>query len=66
MIKTIEIIVSPQGEAIVQTKGFAGASCRDASKALEQALGLVQSDRPTAEMYQQASSQEMQRQKIGG
>ena len=66
MIKTIEVIVSPQGETVVQTKGFAGASCREASKAMEQALGLVQSDKPTAEMYEQASLQEMQQQKIGG
>ena len=33
-MKTIEIIVSPKGETTVQTKGFAGASCRDASKSI--------------------------------
>jgi hypothetical protein len=53
--KTIEILVSPTGETTVQTKGFAGSSCRDASSALEQALGLVQCDSPTAEMYQTQS-----------
>jgi hypothetical protein len=47
----IEIIVSPAGELTLQTKGFAGATCRDASKAMEQALGSIQSDTPTAEMY---------------
>ena len=51
-MKTIEIIVDAKGEATVQTKGFSGPSCREASKALEQALGVVQSDTPTAEMYQ--------------
>jgi hypothetical protein len=50
--KTIEIIVSPTGETTVQTKGFTGSSCRDASRAIERALGIVQSDSPTAEMYQ--------------
>jgi hypothetical protein len=50
--QTIEITVSPTGETTVQTKGFTGSSCRDASKALERALGIVQSDSPTAEMYQ--------------
>ena len=50
-MKTIEIIISPTGETTVQTKGFTGSACRDASKAIEQALGLVQSDKPTAEMH---------------
>ncbi len=58
MNKTIEIIVLPTGEVSVQTKGFTGSSCRDASKALERALGIVQSDKPTAEMYQPAVTQE--------
>ena len=50
--QSIEILVSPSGETTVQTKGFAGSSCRDASRFIEQALGEVQSDQPTAEMYQ--------------
>ena len=62
-MKSIEIIVSPKGETVIQTKGFAGDECRQASKALEQALGLVQSDRPTAEMYQPAVSQVRQSQR---
>jgi hypothetical protein len=51
-MKTIEITVSSQGEARLQTKGFTGSSCREASRLLEQALGDVQSDTPTAEMCQ--------------
>ena len=51
-MKTIEIIVDAKGECSVQTKGFIGSSCREASKALERALGVVQSDTPTAELYQ--------------
>ena len=51
-MKSIEITINPKGEATVQTKGFTGASCRDASKLIEQALGTVQSDKATAEMYQ--------------
>ena len=39
MSQTIEITVSPIGQTTVQTKGFAGSSCRDASKFIEQALG---------------------------
>jgi hypothetical protein len=51
-MKTIEILVSPTGETVIQTKGFSGASCRQASKALEAALGVKQSDKPTTEMFE--------------
>jgi len=51
-MKTIEIIVDNKGQSTVQTKGFSGTECRDASKLIERALGIVQSDTPTAEMYQ--------------
>lgn len=51
MMKTIEIIVSPTGQATVQTKGFAGSSCHAASRFLEQALGTQLSGERTAEYY---------------
>ena len=57
-MKTIEIVIDQRGEARLQTRGFAGASCRDASRLLEQALGEVKSDTPTAEMYQQQPAEE--------
>ena len=38
-MRTIEIIVSPKGETSVQTKGFAGSECRQASGFIEDALG---------------------------
>ena len=52
MTKTIEIIVSPKGEATVTTKGFAGSSCREASKFIEQALGQRTGEQLTAEFHQ--------------
>ena len=48
---TIEIQISPTGEIRLTTQGFSGATCRDASQALERALGIIQSDRPTQEMF---------------
>ena len=39
MSKVIEIIVSPKGETRVETKGFAGNECQQASEFIEQALG---------------------------
>ena len=51
-MKTIEIIVSPKGETTVTTKGFAGSSCKEASKFIEQALGQRTGERLTAEFHQ--------------
>lgn len=53
-MRTIEIIVSPKGETSVQTKGFVGSTCREASKFIEQALGQRTSEQLTAEFHQQA------------
>jgi hypothetical protein len=55
MTKTIEVIVGPDGSTRVETKGFAGAECREASRGLKAALGLRQSEQLTAEFYQQAT-----------
>ncbi len=49
---TIEVLISPTGETKIETKGFAGTSCQEASKSLEQALGIKVSEKPTAEFYQ--------------
>ena len=40
-MKTIEIIVSAKGETSVQTRGFTGSSCREASQFIEQALNIL-------------------------
>jgi hypothetical protein len=64
-MKTIEIVVSPQGEVSVQTKGFAGSSCREASQFIEQALGQRLGEQLTAEFHQQAAAVERFRQRSG-
>ncbi len=63
MSQIIEITVNPKGEIVVQTKGYTGSSCRQASRFIEQALGIVQSDQPTAEMYQSQPQQLPQQQR---
>ena len=51
-MKLIEVTVSPAGETTVQTKGYSGSDCFQASRFLEQSLGTKISDRPTAEFYE--------------
>jgi hypothetical protein len=59
--RTIEIIVSPQGETRLETKGFTGSSCREASRRLEQALGTKAKEQLTPECYAQSTtSQQVQ------
>jgi hypothetical protein len=50
--KVIEITVSPAGETKVQTRGFAGGECREASRFVEQALGTRSAETLTAEFHQ--------------
>ncbi len=37
--KTIEVTVSPDGKIAIETKGFVGPRCREASRVIEEALG---------------------------
>lgn len=51
-MKTIEVTIGPKGDVQLETYGFAGASCRDVSKALITSLGLPVAEQLTAEFYQ--------------
>ena len=49
---TIIVEVSPTGETKIETRGFKGKSCKDATRELEKALGAVTSDTATSEAYE--------------
>ena len=57
-MKIIEIIIAPNGQSTVETKGFTGSECRDASRFIEQAIGQSTGEVLKAEFYQAASSQQ--------
>lgn len=61
-MKKIEVIVTPQGETTVTTVGFKGKSCQDATKQLEQALGIVQSEQKLPAFYQTEGASQQARQ----
>ena len=50
-MKRIEIVVDTKGQSKVETKGFAGSSCVEASKFIEQALGQQTEMRTTPEFF---------------
>jgi Protein of unknown function (DUF2997) len=54
-MKTIEITVDSKGQTRVETRGFTGGECREASKFIEQALGQSTGEKLTAEFYQSQS-----------
>ena len=58
MNKTIEIVVAPDGKTKVETKGFTGESCREASRFLEQTLGQKTAEQKTAEFFHNAEAQQ--------
>ena len=57
-MKIIEIVVSPEGNTRLETKGFSGSVCREASQDLVSALGTPQGEQLTAEYHATTSSQQ--------
>ena len=45
-MKLITITIDRTGQVSIQTQGFEGTACRDASKSFEGSLGVVLSDKP--------------------
>jgi Protein of unknown function (DUF2997) len=58
MPRTIEVTVTPTGETTIQTKGYSSGDCLQASKWLEQALGISTADRKTAEYFQAQTAEQ--------
>ena len=59
-MKIIEITVDAKGQTKVETRGFTGSGCREASRFIEQALGQRTGETLTTEFYQdQAAEQQL-------
>ena len=58
-MQSIEVTIPVSGEGVtIETKGFTGAACKDATKPLEDALGVAVADTVTREFYQQAGAKQ--------
>lgn len=60
---TIEITIAPDGTVTTKVQGGSGPSCRNATRAIREALGQTVEDRALPEYYQQA---DQQRQRVKG
>lgn len=54
-MKRIEVIVTTDGQSHLETHGFIGAECRDASAFLQATLGTIESEQTTAAFHESAS-----------
>lgn len=57
-MKTIEIVITPDGKSRVETKGFTGSECREASQFIERALGQQVDELLKPEFHQAATTQQ--------
>jgi len=49
--KTIEVSVSPAGAISIEAEGYSGSGCEDATRFLEEALGLPGKRKRKSEFY---------------
>ena len=56
MNQTITIIVAPDGSTKIETHGFTGSTCRDASKFIEKALGRGTVERLKPEYFREETN----------
>lgn len=54
--KTIEVSVSPTGAISIEAEGYTGSSCEDATRFLEEALGLPGKRKRKAEFYRRRTN----------
>ena len=54
--RELEIVIGPDGEVVVTTRGFKGATCEAEVKPLEKALGKPAKRARTREYHERAQS----------
>jgi len=60
-MKTVELLISPEGQLTINAVGFDGSDCEKATAFLEQALGELEQRQRKPEWYRQVSCRPKQR-----
>lgn len=55
MKPTIEVLISPTGEVVIEAVGFKGADCEQATRFLEEALGVLTNKSRKPEYHQDST-----------
>jgi len=61
-LRIIEILIAPDGTSQIETKGFVGSECQQASRFVEQALGEQTNETLKSEFHQAATVEQPMRQ----
>jgi hypothetical protein len=64
--KIIDIVFDADGNASVETKGFAGKSCLEATADLERELGSVTAEKKTADFLKVATTTQVKNVQTNG
>lgn len=64
MAKTITATIGDDGNVTIETSGFTGAECLQATLAIEEALGAKTQDTKTGEFYTTAKQGNVQRERM--
>ncbi|WP_169704393.1 DUF2997 domain-containing protein [Candidatus Kuenenia stuttgartiensis] len=56
-MREIKVTIQPDGATKITTQGFTGSACKDATRAIEKALGVVTAEKLTGEFYGQGNTQ---------
>jgi hypothetical protein len=57
---TITVRVSHTGQTVIETTGFKGKACQDATRQLERALGKLEAETKKPEFFQAAGTSQQQ------
>ena len=56
-MKEVIVIVTPDGQSRIETQGFQGAECQQASEFLKRALGVAGQEQLKPEYFRQANQE---------
>ncbi len=61
-MKQVKLTIAPDGTATISVNGVCGPECKEITRPVEEALGIVESSSTTEEMYSEISQvQEVER-----
>jgi hypothetical protein len=61
-MKMMKVTVTPKGETKLETSGFSGSACQDATRDFERALGVATGETLTNEYYTASNEQQIETQ----
>ncbi len=61
-MQEIKVVIGKNNKVVIDVQGVKGSGCKDLTKAIENALGSVDSDKKKSEFYEQNTLNNTQKQ----